>query len=117
MTTPLKIDARAEGKETAVLSLAGEVDVANAAQVRDSALKLISSGVKRLVVDLNATEYMDSTGLGMLVGLLKRMRESGGDVLIAVARPRVKRLFEITGLIQVFRIYDDAAAALKEVRG
>lgn len=117
MTMPLKIDARTEGDDTAVLSLAGEVDVANAGQVRDSALKLMSTGIKHLVVDLKATEYMDSTGLGTLVGLLKRMKESGGDVVIAVARPRVKRLFEITGLIQVFRIYDDVAAALKEVRG
>jgi len=117
MAMPLKIDARTEGEATAVLSLAGEVDVANAGQVRDAALTLMSGGTKHLVVDLNATEYMDSTGLGTLVGLLKRMKESGGDVVIAVARPRVRRLFEITGLTQVFRIYDDAAAALKEVRG
>lgn len=117
MERPLKIDAQREGNETAVLSLAGEVDVANAGQVRDAALTLVTTGTKNLIVDLNATEYMDSTGLGTLVGLLKRMRESGGDVVIAVTRPRVKRLFEITGLTQVFRIYDDAAAALKEVRG
>jgi len=117
MAMPLKIDARTEGEATAVLSLAGEVDVANAGQVRDAALTLMSGGTKHLVVDLNATEYMDSTGLGTLVGLLKRMKESGGDVVIAVARPRVRRLFEITGLTQVFRIYDDVAAALKEERG
>ncbi len=117
MSTPLKIDARTEGEDTAVLSLTGEVDVANAGRVRDSGLKLISNRIKRLIVDLNPTEYMDSTGLGTLVGLLKRMRESGGEVIIAVSQPRVKRLFEITGLTQVFRIYDDVAAALKEVRG
>ena len=40
-----------------------------------------------------------------------------GDVVIALARPRVRRLFEITGLTQVFRIFDDVASALKEVRG
>ncbi len=117
MSTPLKIDARTEGEGTAVLSLTGEVDVANAGRVRDSGLKLISDGVKRLIIDLNQTEYMDSTGLGTLVGLLKRMRETGGEVMVAVSQPRVKRLFEITGLTQVFRIYDDVAAALKEVRG
>jgi len=117
MATSLKIDARTEGNEIAVLSLAGEVDVANAGQVKDSALKLISNGRKYLIVDLNATEYMDSTGLGTLVGLHKRMRESDGEVVIAVSQPRVRRLFEITGLTKVFRIYDDAATALKEVRG
>jgi len=117
MTTPLKIDSRTEGSDAAVLSLAGEVDVANAAQVRDSALMLVDGGAKKLVIDLNSTDYMDSTGLGTLVGLLKRTKELGGDVVIAAAQPRVKRLFEITGLTQVFRIYDDVAAALKEVRG
>jgi anti-anti-sigma factor len=117
MTTPLKIDAHTEGPDTAVLSLAGEVDVANAAQVRDSALMLVDSGVKNIVIDHHSTEYMDSTGLGTLVGLLKRTRELGGDVVIAAAQPRVKRVFEITGLTQVFRMYDDVAAALKEVRG
>jgi anti-sigma B factor antagonist len=115
MTTPLKIGARTEG-DSAVLSLTGEVDVANAAQVRDAALKLVEGGPKHLVVDLGGTDYMDSTGLGMLVGLLKRLKEHGGDVVIAAAQPRVKRLFDITGLAQVFRIYDDVSAALKEAR-
>jgi anti-sigma B factor antagonist len=117
MATSLKIDARTEGPEIAVLCLAGEVDVANAAQVKESALKLIANGPKCLIVDLNATEYMDSTGLGTLVGLHKRMKEADGEVVIAVSQPRVKRLFVITGLTKVFRIYDDAATALKEVRG
>ena len=117
MTTPLKIDSRTEGEDAAVLSLAGEVDVANAGQVRDSALMLVDGGVKKLVIDLASTDFMDSTGLGMLVGLKKRTKELGGDVVIAAPQPQVKRLFEITGLTQVFRIYDDEAAALKEVRG
>jgi anti-sigma B factor antagonist len=117
MTTPIKIGARSEDSETAVLSLAGEVDVANAGQVRDAALKLIAGGTKHLVVDLTSTDYMDSTALGTLVGLQKRLRESGGEVTIAGAQPRVSKLFEITGLTQVFRTYEDVSAALKEVRG
>jgi anti-sigma B factor antagonist len=117
MTTPLKIASRTEGKDTAILSLAGEVDVANAGRVRDAGLKLVSGGMKYLIVDLSATEYMDSTGLGTLVGLHKRLRESEGELIVAGSQPRVKRLFEITGLSQVFKIFDDVAAALKEVRG
>jgi len=115
MTTPLKIESRIESRDTAVLGLAGEVDVANVAQVREAALELLARGVKRLVVDLSATEYMDSSGLGTLVGLLKRLKETGGEIAIAGARPRVRRLFEITGLKQVFALHDDVAAALKEV--
>ena len=117
MGTPLRIGARTEDPDIAILSLTGEVDVANAAQVRDAALKLIADGAKCLMVDLSGTEYMDSTGLGTLVGLHKRLRESGGQVVIAGAQPRVKRIFDITGLTQVFRMHEDVAAALKEVRG
>ena len=117
MGTPLRIESTMEGEETAVLSLIGEVDVANAGQVKEAALKLVSDGAKRLVVNLNGTEYMDSSGLGILVGLLKRLKESGGQMALAAARPRVKRLFEITGLTQVFALCEDVAAALKEVRG
>jgi anti-sigma B factor antagonist len=84
--------------------------------VRDAALRLISDGAKNLVVDLSETEYMDSSGLGTLVGLLKRVREGGGEMPIAAARPRVKRLFEVTGLTQVFKLYEDATAALEEMR-
>ena len=116
MSTPLKIGARTEGEDAAVLSLTGEVDVANAGNVRDAALKLFEGGRTHLIVDLGGVEYMDSTGLGMLVGLLKRLKESQGDVVIAAPQPRVKRLFDITGLARVFRIYDDVSAALKEVR-
>ncbi|MFB3881034.1 MAG: STAS domain-containing protein [Armatimonadota bacterium] len=117
MATPIKIGARSVDDDTAVLSLAGEVDVANASQVRDAALKLIADGAKHLLVDLSAIEYMDSTGLGTLVGLHKRLRESGGEVTIAGAKQSVKRLFDITGLMQVFRMHEDVSAALKEVRG
>jgi anti-sigma B factor antagonist len=117
MATSLRIGARTEGSDIAILSLTGEVEVANAAQVRDAALKLVSGGSKYLVVDLSGVEYMDSTGLGTLVGLHKRLRESGGQVLIAGAQPRVKRIFDITGLTQVFRMHEDVSAALKEVRG
>jgi len=93
------------------------VEVANASQVRDAALKLVSGGRKYLVVDLSGVEYMDSTGLGTLVGLHKRLREAGGQVLIAGAQPRVRKIFDITGLTQVFRMHEDVSAALKEVRG
>jgi anti-sigma B factor antagonist len=115
MNAQLKIDARAAGEGTAVLALVGEVDVATAAQVRQAALKLISDGTRRLIIDLSGTEYLDSSGLGTLVGLLKRIREAGGEMPIAGAQPRVERVFEITGLTQVFRLYDDVDKALEEV--
>ena len=117
MSAALEITSRREGDKAAVLSLAGEVDVANTPQVRDTALQLVSAGVVRLVIDLSATEYMDSAGLGTLVGLHKRLIERGGALLLAGPKPRVKRLLDITGLDQILAVHGDVAAALKEDEG
>lgn len=116
MSTPLTIESRREGEAAAVLALAGEVDVSNVGEARAAALSLLEDGTKRLILDISGVTYMDSSGLGMLVGVLKRLRESEGELAIAGAAPGVKRLFEITGLEQIFSLYDDMAAALKEVR-
>lgn len=117
MDTPLRVESRREGTETAVIALTGEVDVASAPAVREEALHLIEEGVRRLVFDLEGIEYMDSAGLGTLVGVLKRLRESGGQMAVAGARDRVQRLFQITGLEQVFTLCADVPTAVKEVGG
>jgi len=115
MATPLRIGTQLKGEGLAVLSLSGEVDVSNTPQVRDAALGLLSGGATKLVVDLSETTYMDSAGLGTLVGLLKRLKEAKGAMAIAGAAPRVQRLFEITNLNRIFSLYPDVAAAAKEV--
>lgn len=115
MDTQLEIASRSVGAETGVLSLSGEVDVSNVQRVREAAVELLEGGAKNLVVDLAKTEYMDSSGLGVVVGLLKKVKELGGTLAIAAAQPRVKRVFEVTGLNQVFPVRDDVEGALKEV--
>jgi len=117
MVTPLTIDAHRTDLGAGVLSLHGEVDVANSHQVREAALSLLAGGVKGLVIDLSATAYLDSAGLGILVGLLKRVKESGVTMAIAGPQPQVKRLFEITRLNQVFSMHEDVTSALQEVAG
>lgn len=115
MATLLKIASSLQDEGSAVLALTGEVDVSNTPQVREAGLKLLADGAKKLVVDLSATDYMDSAGLGTLVGLLKRLKEAGGAMAIAGPQPRVNRLFQITGLNQIFSIYEDVGTAIKEV--
>jgi len=117
MATPLRVGSRLTGEGSAVLSLAGEIDVSNTPEVREAGVKLLSDGATRLVVDLSQTEYMDSAGLGTLVGMLKRVKEAGGAMTIAGPQPQVRRLFEITGLDQIFAIYGDLGTAMKEVGG
>lgn len=91
---------------TWILSVAGEVDVATSPELRDQLHRLIDQGATGIVIDLSATTFMDSSGLGVLVGLLRRSKEEGRDdalVLEGLQDP-VRKVFDITGLSQVFTI-------------
>lgn len=106
----LGIDVTDRG-DWAVLSVTGEIDVATAPQLREELVELVADGRNRIVVDLSGVDFLDSTGLGVLVGGLKRVRTHDGELSLACAQPRVRRVFEITGLTQVFPIHETVDAA------
>jgi anti-sigma B factor antagonist len=95
----------------AVIAVVGEIDVATAPQLREAVHHVIAQGHATVVLDLLRVTFLDSTALGVLVGGLKRCRELGGDLHVVVTDPRIKKIFEITGLNKVFPIVD----ALSEV--
>ena len=82
----------------------GEVDVATAPALRDELYRLIERGSTRIVVDLGGMEFIDSTGLGVFVGALKRSREGGGELQLRSLRPAARKIFDITGLSTAFSI-------------
>jgi anti-sigma B factor antagonist len=98
----------------AVLAVSGEVDVATAPRLRERLIELVNSGRHRIVVDLSGVDFLDSTGLGVLVGALKRVRTHDGELALVCAEPRILKVFEITGLTKVFTMFgsvDEAVAA------
>ena len=98
----------------AVLAVGGEVDVATAPRLRERLIELVNNGQHRIVVDLSDVEFLDSTGLGVLVGALKRVRSHEGDLALVCTEPRILKVFEITGLTKVFTMHlsvDEAVAA------
>jgi anti-sigma B factor antagonist len=95
----------------AVLSVAGEVDVATAPRLRERLVDLVTEGNTRIVVDLESVDFLDSTGLGVLVGALKRVRTHDGDLALVCTQPRILKVFEITGLTKVFSIHRSVAEA------
>lgn len=97
-----------------VLAVSGEVDVYTAPNLRDRVTALLDAGKHQLVVDLGAVEFIDSTGLGVLVGALNRARELGGSLELVCSQERVLKLLRITGLDTVFNLHDSVAAALGE---
>lgn len=110
------MDIRIENMEVndlPVLKVSGEVDVYTAPKLKSHILDLIDSGHYNIVVDLNQVDFMDSSGLGVLVGGLKRVGPHKGTIKLVCNRPNVLKIFKITGLNKVFQIFDgvDQAAA------
>ena len=95
-----------------VLSVSGEVDVATAPRLRERLVTLVNDGRTRIVVDLERVDFIDSTGLGVLVGALKRVRTNDGDLALVCTGSRVLKVFEITGLTKVFAIHGSVDEAL-----
>lgn len=96
-----------------VLGVAGEIDVASAPRLREQLITLVNDQQHRIVVDLGGVDFIDSTGLGVLIGARKRVRAHDGDVVLVCTEPRIVKVFEITGLDQLFAIrssVDDAVA-------
>lgn len=98
--------------EHTVLEVGGEVDLLNAAQLREQLLELIDSGSRRVVVDLGGVMFLDSTGLGVLVGGLKRLRAVGGSFSLVCDKEPLLKIFRITALDQVFPIFSTTEEAI-----
>ena len=96
----------------AVVRIAGEVDVATAPRLREQLVRLITDGQHRIVLDLDEVDLLDSTGLGVLVGVLKRARTVGGDLRLVCNRPAIRRVFEITALDRTMPLSESAEAAI-----
>ncbi|MBP6963419.1 MAG: STAS domain-containing protein [Armatimonadetes bacterium] len=108
----LKVNASSLGEKASAISLEGEVDVFTAPLLKQQIISLLDDGVTDITVDLGAVEYLDSTALGVLIGGLKRLRERDGTLSLVIPNPRIRRIFEITGLDKIFDIYQTQDEAL-----
>ncbi len=99
--------------ERAVVTAAGEIDLATSPELRTRLQDAIGRR-RTVIVDLSDVTFIDSTGLGVLIGGLRRVNEAHGEMRIVIADPRVLKIFEITGLTGLFSIHPslvDAEAA------
>ncbi|MBV8153509.1 MAG: STAS domain-containing protein [Candidatus Eremiobacteraeota bacterium] len=108
----LHIDLKTEdGGELLIFKLRGSLDLATSPTVRAALMEGTEKGKRDLVVDLTQLEFLDSTGLGALIGAHRRATEHGGTFRLIVSDGPIARLLNITGLIRVFAVYhtlDDA---------
>jgi len=97
----------------------GEIDMYTAPRLRELVIDPVSRGSYQLVVNLDKVGFLDSTGLGVLVGGLKRVRVHDGWLDLVCTQQRILKILRITGLTEVFGIYetaDQAIAAAKDRR-
>ncbi|MGW9031965.1 STAS domain-containing protein [Streptomyces sp. NPDC055722] len=94
-----------------VVEVHGEADVSTVPQIRDHVIERIQEGDRRFIIDLLGVTFIDSTGLGVLVGILKRIRACHGELRLVIANPDVRRIFTITGLHNVFPIHNSVDLA------
>jgi anti-sigma B factor antagonist len=98
--------------DCAVLKIAGEVDVFTAPKLREQVIGLAGQGVVHLIADLSTVEFLDSTGLGVLVGGLKRLRTQEGSLALVMTTERISKIFRITGLTAVFASHSSVGEAI-----
>ena len=102
---PFRQESIAVGSDCAVLRITGEVDVYTAPQLREQVVQFVNSGVRHIIADLRGVDFLDSTGLGALVGSLKRLRTHDGSFKVVASGGRTLRIFQITGLTRAFALH------------
>jgi anti-sigma B factor antagonist len=80
--------------------------------LRERMLELAAKGAVHLIVDMGSVDFLDSTGLGALIGGLKRLREGGGSLTPVISAPRILRIFQITGLTKVLPLQPSVPDAI-----
>jgi len=95
-----------------VIDIRGEIDMYTAPRLRELLIDLVSQGSYQLVVNLDKVGFLDSTGLGVPVGGLRRVRAHDGSLDLVCTQQRILKIFRITGLTEVFGIYETVDQAI-----
>lgn len=96
----------------AVATAFGDLDLTTAPRLRAQVVDVVLGGQAQVILDLQAVDFIDSTGLGVLVGLLKRTRTHGGDLRLVSSRTSLRQLLELTALQGALPAHDDVDAAI-----
>ena len=94
-----------------ICRVSGELDAYTAPDLRDTLDELVAEDKCWIVADLTELTYLDSTGLGILVGTAKKCRQAGGDLAVACARKNLLRIFQISGTQEILNVLPDEEAA------
>ena len=108
----MAFNARKHPGGVVVVEVDGQLIVGNRQELKQKVLDALEEGNKKFLIDFSKTGYIDSSGLGVLVSLSKKIRDEGGDLRLAGLNDDLKTLFELTKLDTLFAITDSATEAL-----
>lgn len=108
----MRIETELINDRTAVCRVSGELDAFTAPELRDALEEVLEAGRSWIIADLKQLTYLDSTGLGILVGTAKKSRQAGGDFAVASQRRNLLRIFQISGTEEILNVVADVEAAL-----
>ncbi|HEV3475391.1 MAG TPA: STAS domain-containing protein [Actinomycetota bacterium] len=110
MTESLFVEPKERGSWT-VVDVKGEIDLDTAPQLKAVLGDAIKGGAINIAVNLEGVEFLDSSGLGVLIGSLKRCKEAGGMLALVSPRRPIRKVLSITGLDKVIPIHDTVEEA------
>lgn len=99
-------------KHVTIVTITGRVDSATAPELQQTLQGLIDTNRPRIVLDLQATEYLSSAGLRVIIALLRATRQRGGELRLAQPTPRVREVLDLAGLTPLFHIHADVVEAV-----
>ena len=102
----LKVTSRSQGDHT-VVSVAGEIDLYTAPKLQSELTAALSRNPARLIVDMSAVEFCDSTGINVLLAAHRQAREHGGELQLAGPGSATRKVLQVTGLEAVFTVLDN----------
>jgi anti-sigma B factor antagonist len=111
-TAGFRVNTERIDDRTAVIAVAGEVDLYTAPELKRELITAIDQGARKIVVDLSEATFIDSTTLGVLLSGVKRLRPLDGELAVVCTDRNIRKIFEITLLDRVFSIHDERGAAL-----
>ncbi|ARC84516.1 anti-sigma F factor antagonist [Clostridium argentinense CDC 2741] len=99
-----------------IVELMGELDHHNASEVRNKIDDMLDrDNINKLIMNFSGVSFMDSSGIGAVIGRYKKLSMKGGKLCITNLKPSVKRVFELSGLFKIIDIYDDVEQGIKSV--
>ncbi|MBD2891101.1 Anti-sigma-B factor antagonist [Actinomadura sp. RB99] len=105
------VHRRRYGDQT-IVAVSGDVDVGSSPGLRVLLLGLVEDGARRLVIDLDGATFLDSTGLGVFIGVSRRLGALNGELVFAGGPPGVREVFDVTHLARVFDMYGTVEQAV-----